>query len=150
VVKPGDMFEIATPKGLAYFQCVLRVPKYSDLIRILPGFLPEPPSDFSALAQQKELYFTYFPLGAAAKRGIVRRASCEPIPPGSGKPATMRRAGARAKGGQVLAWIIEEGKKERLVRQLSPDEKRLSIDSIWNDTLLVERLCAGWLPSEDA
>jgi hypothetical protein len=142
-VKPGDVFEIATPRGLAHFQCVLRVPKYSDLIRILPGLLPKTPAEYSQLVRERELYFVYFPLGAAARRGIVRKVGHEPIPPGSGKPAKTRRAGARARGGQVLAWIIEEGNRERLARELRPEEKLLSVNSIWNDTLLIERICKG-------
>jgi hypothetical protein len=61
----------------------------------------------------------------------------------------MRRAGARAKNGRVQNWIISEGGRDRLVRELSDDEKRLPIGAIVNDTLLAERISSGWSPEDE-
>lgn len=148
MVKVGDIFEIATPRGLAYFQYTSKDSQYGHLIRILPGIFEARPTSLSTLAATKELYFTYFPLGAAFRQDIVQRVANEPIPQGSEKPRLMRRAGGR-RGKKVLNWFLSDGEKEWRVDRLNEDERDLSIKAIWNDTLLIERITEEWLPTHE-
>ncbi|HEY3912993.1 MAG TPA: hypothetical protein VGN61_00795, partial [Verrucomicrobiae bacterium] len=72
-VQLGDILEIPTKKGLAYVQFShyhQPPPHFGAVIRILPGLFLERPKDFQALANQKELYYTLFPVKAAVNRNI--------------------------------------------------------------------------------
>lgn len=148
--KPGDIFHIRTPEGLAFFQYICKHDRYGHLIRILPGLFNAIPSSFEELAQSTELYYIFFPLTAAISKGIVTYAASMTLPVSAGKPPTLRRAGARAQGGKALNWwILDPSGDEFLVNELNDKQARYSIAAIWNDTLLVERICSGWLPEQD-
>ena len=41
-----------------------------EIIRVLPGFFQERPNEFQTVADQKELYYTLFPVGGAVHRKI--------------------------------------------------------------------------------
>jgi hypothetical protein len=58
----------------------------------------------------------------------------------------MRRPGGRAKDGRILNWVVSEGGRDRVVKELSESERKLSIATIVNDTLLIDRIASGWLP----
>ena len=149
-IKPGDVFHIKTPKGLAFFQYTYKHDEYGHLIRILPGLFDAIPTAFEELAKIKELYYTFFPLSAAVAKGIVVYVARMTLPDSARKPPTLRRAGARARGGKALNWwILSPGGDEFLVNELNEEQAQYSIAAIWNDTLLVERICSGWLPEQD-
>jgi hypothetical protein len=79
----GDIIEIPIPDAFAYAQFTHRhedPPKYGALLRILPGLYKVRPDDFSRLVAQTPSFSTFFPLGAACHRGIVRVVAEEPIP----------------------------------------------------------------------
>lgn len=78
--KIGDVLEIATPKGLAYFQYTDKDETYGALIRVLPGLYRHRPPEFSILVKEPERFFIFFPVGAAANRGIVKIVANEAIP----------------------------------------------------------------------
>jgi len=148
--RPGDVFELATSKGYAYIQCCLKHPRYTYLIRILPGMYETQPSSLKDLATRREAFFVFFPLGAAARRGIVRWVTNEALPKWAQKQPLMRLEGGSAPGGKVLNWRLwDGGTKETLVQKLTDDQKKVSIAEIWNDTLLIERICQGWKPEVD-
>lgn len=146
----GDIIEIKTPKGLAYAQYMHKNAEYGHLIRVLPGLFGSRPETFDKLANMKELYFIFFPLDAAVSRGIVTIISNEKIPQWTQKFPLMRRAGGRASGGKVLNWWIWDGEREWRVDKLDDEQKKLSIAAIWNDTLLIQRICEGWLPTQES
>ncbi len=146
--QPGAVIEVVTPRGLAYVQYVGKHPKYGDAIRVLPGFFPEQPRDWSALLAQ-EGYVTFYPLNAAVSQGLVRVTSSEAILPGKGMPNVYRRAGWRNEDGKAVLWFICEGNKETRRQELSDEERRLPIMAIWNHEFLVERLGDGWRPEQE-
>jgi hypothetical protein len=149
--KPGDVYQISTPKGLAYFQYIRKDDEYGHLIRILPGIFETIPASFCELTQSKELYFIFFPLAAAVSKGIVKHVASEPLPVSAQKPPTMRRPGGRAAGGKVLNWWLRgPNGEEKKVDNLNEEQKRYSLAVIWNDTLLVERICSGWSPENES
>jgi hypothetical protein len=145
----GNIFELKTPKGFAYFQNTYKDDKFGHLIRILPGLYDTRPTSFSGLNQSKELYFIFFPLGAAVSRELVKYVADEPIPAWAQKPPIMRRAGGRSREGKVQNWFIPDGNGEKLVVKLNDEQKHFSLAQIWNDTMLIERICSGWLPEND-
>lgn len=81
-VKPGDVFEIPTEKGVAYFQCVkeVRLTK-CEILRILPGvYSTDQLNNLDELVKQKEVFFIQFPLKYAVKKNCVRLIGTCPVP----------------------------------------------------------------------
>ena len=103
--KPGQVLEIATPRGFAYAQYASRHPEYGDIIRVLPGLFAKRPDDLSKLALE-HAYFAFYPAGAALARRFVVPVTIEPIPAGLDKPRRIRRPGATTKEGRLLTWIV--------------------------------------------
>src|ERR1700729_3039645 len=69
----GDIIEIPTKKGLAYVQFSHYhepPPHMGAIIRVLPGFFQERPEEFQTLVEQKELYYTLFPLRIYVNRKV--------------------------------------------------------------------------------
>lgn len=147
--KFGDVFEIKTARGLGYFQFVNKHPEFGQLIRVLPGIHEERPADLSKLSAEKEVYFVFFPVTAAVSKALVEKIGNFAVPIWAQGIPLMRRPGARAPGGKVLTWFIVNDRGEKLVKELSEDQRQLSLAVIWNDTLLAERIAAGWKPSDD-
>jgi hypothetical protein len=145
----GDVFEIKTPNGLAYLQFTLKDSEFGHLIRVLPGFFSKRPSQVNEVVEKPELFFVFFPVDAAVKKGILARVTNEKIPVWAQKQPLMRRSGLRNREGKALTWFIWDGEKEIRVDELNKGQKKLSLAEIWNDTLLVERLCEGWLPESE-
>lgn len=150
----GDIVEISTPDGLAYAQFTHKhdaPPRWGALIRVLPGIFPERPSDFAALAQKPPVFMTFFPLGAACNRGIVRVVASEPVPASSKSFPTFRNSHRDRDGKRVGPWFLWDGTREWRVDSLTAEElRRYPPLGIWNDTLLVESIMAGWTHEQDA
>jgi len=148
-VRLGDLLEVVTPRGLAYVQYAGKHPEYGYAIRVLPGFFQTRPQDWTTLASQQG-YFTFYPVSAAVSQGLIAIAAHHPIPLGRELPSTFRRRGAIAPDGRVMTWLIfGNGGPETLRTTLSPEEKRLSIASIWNHAFLVDRLIEEWRPDKE-
>lgn len=151
----GDVVEIETPKGLAYAQYTFACKEpsvYGALIRVLPGLYDSRPSNFSELVREKERFFVFFPLGAACNRGIVKIVAYEEIPKGSrGIPLMRSSSRYRDKFGKMIEadWWLWDGKEERRIGKLPEKYHDLSLRSIWNDTLLIERIVSGWRPADE-
>lgn len=141
--KIGDVVEISTPSGCAYAQFTHKHPTHGALIRILPGLFQQRPADFSSLVQQGEQFITFFPLGAACNRQIVRVVAEESIPPKAQKFPLFRN-GVRAPDGLVHTWWLWDGEREWKIGALNPEQRHLPIRGVWSDTLLVERILSGW------
>lgn len=147
--RPGDILEVSTPRGLAYIHYSARDPEYGDAIRVLPGFFTTRPADFTLLASSPEAYFTFYPAIAAVSQGLVEVVARVPVPPGHGLPSVYRRPGASDRDGRILAWIICEGTKETLVRELSEEQLHLPVASIWVHDTLVSYLTEEWRPEHE-
>lgn len=148
----GDVIEFETPAGLAYAQFTLHYtapPRYGALLRVLPGLFPKCPSDFGSLVQQRERFSTFFPLGAACARGIVRIVANEPVPERASGLPLMRMAGGMRRDGRVLNWWLWDGEREWPVDALTEKERELSILEVMNDTALVDRIASGWSPRDE-
>lgn len=141
----GDIFEINTPKGKAYLHYIYKDsnPKMGmHLIRVLKGLYFEKPN-LEELARSHERYMIFFPVSAAYNRKIIDKVghfSAENF----SKPKHMRDE--HNVRGEHLGWhIIDTDTWHRqLVKELTPDQKKLSEWGTWNDTLLIERLISDW------
>jgi hypothetical protein len=152
--KIGDVIEIETLKGLAYFQYTYKYnepPKYGALIRILPNLYKTRPPDFSELVRDKERFFIFFPLGAACNRDIVKIVANEEIPEESrGLPMMRLSSSYRDKSGKIVEYDcrIWDGTELRNIGKLTNEYRHLSLLQVWNDTILIERIVSGWKPSD--
>jgi hypothetical protein len=139
----GDIIEIATPDGVAYAHYTHKHPQYGALLRIIPGIHAKPLSNFAELVKCSPQFLTFFPLGAACKRRIVRIAANELLPPQARTFPTFR-TGIANQDGKVDTWWLWDGKKEWKVGALTLDTAKLPVRGVCNDTLLVERIVTGW------
>jgi hypothetical protein len=146
----GDVLEVSTPRGLAYIHYTyFTYQPYREVIRVLPGFFTERPADFTTLVNNPEAFFAFYPARVAVSQGAVEIVAHHPVPPEKVFPAVYRRAGASNREGRVLAWIICEGTKETLVRELSEEQRYLPIFSIFLHDSLVSALTEEWRPEHD-
>jgi len=141
----GDVIEIPTPSGLAYFQFTHKHQMYGALIRILPGLFKVRPTDFSEVVRHKEKFVTFFPLGAACNRKIVHIVANEDVPAWA-LPFPLFRSGTRGADGTVKVWWLWDGNREWKIGSLKTEQQSLPIRGVWNDTLLIERIVSGWKP----
>lgn len=139
----GDVLEIATPAGLAYFQYTHQNAMMGWLIRVLPGLFEKRPEDFAELARGRERYFIFFPVTTAANRGLVTIVAHEGIP-SHAQPFPSFRAGT------VGNWWLWDGEREwRIGSVLAPDQRSLPVREAWNVKMLASRIASGWSPEDE-
>jgi hypothetical protein len=147
--RPNDIIEIPTPAGLAYAQYTHKhdaPPRFGALLRVLPGIFANRPTGFSGLVQQRELFWLFFPLGAACSRGIVRVVAEEQRPLWAHRLPRFR-AGTADSAGKIRVWFIWDGQEYQLVESLTEEQRAYPyLTGVWNDTLLIERIVQRWVP----
>jgi hypothetical protein len=149
----GDVFEIPLTHGYGYGQFVLNhreKPVYGPLIRVFEGVFCARPSDLVALANQREQFLTFFPLGAAVARGIVTIVCAAPIPDRLSQfPLFKVYGGINHETRKATSWYLWDGNQTWRVDQLTAEQRPLPVKEIINDTLLIERIETGWRPEAD-
>lgn len=149
-VKIGDIVEIPTKKGLSYAQFTHKHVQYGALLRIFGEHHASRPIKFDAIVRSRPAFMIFFPLGAAVNRGILSVAANVAVPPHAQPFPTFRCAGLQDPvTGKVDAWWLWDGEKEWRVGELTKEQRSLSIRGVCNDTLLIERIDAGWTPEMD-
>jgi hypothetical protein len=149
MVKTGDVFAITTSKGEAYFQYVGKMPLMGPLIRVLPGTYPSEVPPWETLVERETNFWVFFPVGAALKRGLVRKVKNCAIPEHAKSPPVFRAGVVDPATGKVETWWLWDGEKEWPVGEISAEQRKLPIRGAWNDTLLIQRIEEGWLPEKD-
>jgi len=146
--KPGDVCEIQTGKGLAYFQCMRYDERWGMMIRVLPGTYENRPTELTTVVSQPEQFITFFPLGFALNKKVVTLVGTAPLPPNAQRMPRFRGRGAIDRNGKVLNWFLIEGDRETPIKELTPDLRKLSIQAVVNDTALIEMIEDGWTPEQ--
>ncbi len=145
----GDVVEIETPRGLAYAQYTHKHPTWGPLIRVLSGLHPKRPADFADSVEAEERFSVFFPLGAAAARGIVTIVANEPVPERK-RPFPLFRGGNESPTtGRVETWWLWDGEREWRIGKLRPEHRDLPIWQAWNDTMLIQRIVEDWRPRDE-
>lgn len=152
--KFGDVFEIATPAGLAYVQFTHLNDVMGHLVRVLPGLFATRPEDIGELAKQKELYFVFYPLDYAWRDNKVSFVSNQPIPEWAQPYPLMRWMGFEDENGKrpwkILrasdSLTLEFHQRTPLIWRLTPEQKKLSIHCLRGHEAMLMELARGWTP----
>jgi len=155
--KLGDIFEIATPAGLAYVQFTHLRESMGHLVRVLPGLFETRPQDIAELATQKELYFVFYPVSYALRDGLVHFVSNQPIPEWAKPSPLMRWRGLEDNTGKSCWKILRASDELTLdfhrrtpaIRELTPDQKKLSIHWLLGHESMVSHIARGWIPERE-
>jgi hypothetical protein len=146
--RAGDVIALPTAKGLALAQVTHRDSLYGTLIRVLEPVLEKPPPDLSDVVTAGERFWTFFPVAAAIKRGLVEMLGMASIPADRQRFPLLRQRGQIRPDGSVADWWLWDGERRWRVGTLSPDQVKLSIAEVVNDTLLRERIEQDWTPAQ--
>jgi hypothetical protein len=148
----GDVFEIATGKGLAYLIYTHKhtePPRYGALIRVLKGLYKSRPKDIDAIVEAGEQFAIFFPLGAALNRGIVKKVGNVPVPSSMAKfPIFKGNNDPKAKADNPNWWLWDGNKEWKVGRLTSAEELSYPINSVVNDTALIEYIEDDWSPEK--
>ena len=147
-IKLGDIFEIETKKGKAYFQCVHSHKVRGELIKVFNCLYEEQPPKIESVLLIKDFYYIGFPLIFAYKKNIVKKVGNIPLSNDFIYPKYMRDK--HIVRGEFIGWHIidTETLHNQLVKELTEEQKQLSPFGIVNDTYLKERLEEGWTLSK--
>jgi|SRR5450432_589274 hypothetical protein len=144
-LKSGDVLRVSASGGSIYLQYLGKHSEYGDAVAVCPAV--QAPATAVTPDLFRDAYVTFYPAGAAFARGMVEVEGHLPSP---GIPRRMRRAGARA-GRRVETWVLEDAAgADEVRRELSEEERHLSIAAIWNHELLLQRVTQGWRPETEA
>jgi len=145
----GDIIEIPTSKGLAYAQYTHQHPTHGGLIRVFDSLFENRPEEFSKIVNKSVRFSTFFPLSVAIKRGIFNVVGHEKVALNNQPFPIFRNGIADQKTKKVAVWWFWDGEKEWKVGEITPEQRKMPIVGVWNDTLLIERIENGWTPSND-
>lgn len=145
----GDIIEIPTAKGFAYAQVTHKMPIYGHLIRVVEGIWRARPEGLHEVASGPTRFFTFFPVAAALNQNIVRLAGNVPVPPQFAEVPLMRQAGLEPLGGGKVDWWLWDGKEPWRIGSLTPEQRKLSIVEVVNDTMLIKWIDTDWHPETD-
>ena len=151
-VKIGDIIEIKTKTGLFYAQYTHRDPEYVELIQVAKVRFDKRPDSLEDIVNAETGIITFFPVNIAVHRKIFPVIGNIPVPKKRQQFPLFRVAGFPDKKGKVKQWWFWNGDEawpEVPVKKLTDEQKRLPIEGIWNDTLLIERLESDWAPEYD-
>jgi hypothetical protein len=156
--KIGDIVEIATPAGFGYVQYTHDSQSMGTLVRVLPGLYSSRPADFRELSRQRELYFTFFTLKYALRDGKVEIVCNQSVPVWAKENPLMRSVWVKDPKGNEHSWRLmracdeptpDSHARTPVLHTLTPEQKRLSIRSLWPFPVMVNKLARGWTPERD-
>lgn len=150
-VRIGDIIEIPTRIGLFYAQYTHDDPDYGELIQVTKNSFGKRPRNLEEILDKRIGIIIFFPLNAAVHRKIFDVIGNLPIPSHRSRFPVFRCPGGTDKEGNVKQWKFWDGRHlwpEIWLTQLTDKQKKLPIEGVWNDTLLIERLEEGWTPDK--
>lgn len=152
--KIGDVAEIITPGGMGYVQYTQDGKGDGELVRVLPGLYDSRP-DLETLVMQRELYFIFYTLKYAMREKQAEIVCNLPVPEWARHEPLMRHASGRTSDGKITGWRIVPAlspltidflKRTSVIRELTQEQKRLSIHVLRPHPSMVKELARGWTP----
>lgn len=141
----GDVYELATSGGLRYLQYHARARREGPLLKVLPGFHLERPTDLGAITASEPEFYVFYPLERATRLGLLLRVAHFEI--SDPRIPLMRTPGLPDPvSGKTSEWWLYDGEREWRVGPLTDELRELSIAEIWSHDVLVDRLTSGWTP----
>jgi len=144
--KFGDIMEVLTPRGMAYFQYMSQNKDYGDLIKILPGIFAERPKRFEELAK-KEGIFVFYPATLATKRKKASIVATMPIS-AEDKRRKIFRTNSMSNNGHVVTEIVTADGESYLTESVDLEEKQLPDTELWNHKMLIHQIISGGRPEK--
>lgn len=148
-IKIGDLVEISTREGFAYAQYINRHRSYGALLRVFRELHQVRPPDLDRVLEGEVQFVCVFPLQSAVSQRIVHVAGNGRVPAEAAKLPVFRNGVMDPRTGKVAVWWFWDGEREWKVGSLTEEQKRMPLLGCWNDTLLSERIVAGWRPEQD-
>jgi len=148
----GDIFEVNTNKGLAYFQYTHEhtdAPKMGSLIRVISGYYKKRPDDFKQVADSPTKFKTFVPLQKSLNVGLVKFVANEEVPRDSKKFPLFRNGEINPETKKVDDWWFWDGKKDWRVGKISEKQKAMPILELVTVPTLIKQIESGWTPESD-
>lgn len=144
----GDVVEIVTKDGAAFAQYIHQHGDFGEVLRVLGP--ADSDSDSQRVASRPTQFVTFFPLGAACRRGIARILGPAAVPPDFTEFPSFRQAlRLDPQSAAPCNWLLWSGADERIVAELTAEQRRWPIRAIMNDTMLVHRVLTGWTAEQE-
>jgi hypothetical protein len=147
-VRVGDVLELQSPTGWAYAVVSQKHPRYGHLLRALRGIYRRQVTNWLSLNSADVAFSCFFPANLAVRRKIARVVGNVSIPPSLQLFPTFR-SGLRNPNTGETAWWLWDGTREWRIEGLTPEQRKLPIRGVWNDTLLLHRIETGWNPEDE-
>ncbi len=148
-VKIGDIVEIRSTRGFSYAQYTHRHKQYGALLNVFDKTFEKRPDDIAAVAELSSRFLLFFPLGAAIAKGNFKIVGNVQVPNNSTDFPIFRAGVVDPQIGKVAVWWLWDGEKEWRVGSLDAKQRKFPIRSVWNDTMLIERIDTGWTAESD-
>ena len=148
-IRFGDIVEFKTSKGLAYAIYTHRhdkPPRFGAMIRVFDNVYQSRPERIEEVVDVPVRFTTFFPLQNAVNRGVATVVGHVAIPDALKAFPIFRSGTADPKTKRVDRWWLWDGEKEWEVGEITAEQRRLPIRSVWNDTFLIHRIEDGWRP----
>jgi hypothetical protein len=148
--KIGNIVEIGTPSGLAYALYTHRNAEFGAMLRLFDILHASRPSSCETLVKDAVRFTTFYPLQPAVNRGFVQIIGNVSVPEDLRAFPLFRAAGLiDPQTRRATSWWLWDGTEEWRIGDLTPEQRKLPIRSIWNHAFLVDRIVEGWRPETD-
>lgn len=147
------VYEIPTPKGVAYVQAVAWNRKdVFTLIRVIPGRFKKSVEDVNKLNLAQEDWYTCFFIETLARKQLAKRVGIAPVHRKWKSRPPFALGTIAAEGETFVSFVVERppgsGKMIRVNRlSATEEEKCLSHNSNFSASLFIYRIATGWTPS---
>jgi hypothetical protein len=147
--KVGDVVEFKTSRGYAYALHTHRHPQFGAMLRVWNEEHPKPLRDFASMASVRPSFSTFTPLGAMINQSLAKVVGNIAVPAELTKFPTFRAGVPDPATNKVDTWWLWDGDNEWRVGEITPEQRKFPIRGVWNYTLLMDRIEAGWTPETD-
>ena len=148
-VRPGDIIEIPTSNGMSYALYIMKKIQWGALISIFNKNYETRPANVESSVSGSPSFQIFFPLTTAVNRSIFLVVGHISLPSEASQFPLFRDGVPDPITRRVGVWWLWDGENEWRVGDLSPEQRKLPIRQIANDTMLIHLIESGWTPEEE-